>query len=340
MRESRAVWFTAPGTAYIRTEHLEPADPHEVVVRTLASGISQGTELLVLRGQAPPDLDLDLPTLEGSFRFPIKFGYASVGRVTECGSAVSSLQPGDLVFVHHPHQTEFVVAEDQVVVLPPGTPPEVGTLLANMETAVNVLLDAHPRLGDRVVVFGQGVVGLLISTLLRRAGVGAIIAVEPDAARAQLSQEIGVDVVVSPQSDVPARVLEWTDGLGADIAVEASGSGSALNLAIDCLAFEATLVAVSWYGTKEVRLNLGGAFHRKRLRILSSQVGSIAPEIARRWNRKRRLDLAVSLLSELNLNSLISDQVPFEQAPEAYQQLLAGKPTIAQMVLVYEDRDA
>src|SRR5947209_16557843 len=135
--------------------------------------------MLVYRGQVPPDFDLDLPTLRGSFRFPIKYGYATVGQVVEVGEGVQNLRAGDLVFVHHPHQTEFVVPASMPVRLPPELPPEAGVLFANVETAINVMLDAHPRLGERVAVFGQGVVGLLLTQLLRRVGTATVLAVDP-----------------------------------------------------------------------------------------------------------------------------------------------------------------
>jgi 2-desacetyl-2-hydroxyethyl bacteriochlorophyllide A dehydrogenase len=334
---TRAVWFAGPDMVEVREEIVRSPVGREISVRALASGISQGTELLVLRGQAPGDLDLDLHTLEGSFNFPIKFGYSSVGRVIACGPDARAVSQGDLVFVHHPHQTEFVINEELAVPLTSDTSPEVGTLLANLETAVNVLLDAHPRLGERVVVFGQGVVGLLIAMLLQRVGVGAVIAVEPSETRASVSLSVGVEQVLAPEADVVEQVLKWTDGVGADMVIEASGAGSALNQGIECLAFEGTLVAVSWYGTKPVNLNLGGSFHRKRLRIVSSQVGSIAPAIARRWTRERRLRLAVSLLGELDLASLISHRIPFDHAGTAYRQLQTDSSEVVHMVLTYGD---
>ena len=330
-----AVWFTAPGVVEIRQEPARRPERGEIAIRALASGISQGTELLVLRGQVPVDLELDLPTLEGSFSFPIKFGYASVGLVTECGPGAMLFEPGNLVFVHHPHQTEFVVSEESAVLLPSDMNPERGTLLANLETALNVLLDAHPRLGERVVIFGQGVVGLLVSALFRRAGVYGIATVEPSATRARVSASMGADRVFSPDAALPEKVLDWTAGVGADLVIEASGSESALNQAIDCVAFQGTVVAVSWYGTKPVELDLGRAFHRRRVRIISSQVGSIDPALEPRWNRRRRLQVAVSLLADMDVTPLISHRVPFAHARDAYELLLSGRTDTLQVVLTH-----
>ena len=169
-RVGTAVWFPNAGAVELRDEPLPDLGPDEVRIQAVASAISQGTELLVYRGQVPPDLGLDLPTLRGSFHFPIKYGYASVGRVVEVGPAVETLGVGDLAFVLHPHQTEYVVPAALAVRLPSDLDPELGVFTANLETAINVLLDAHPRLGERLLIFGQGTVGLLVTQLARRAG--------------------------------------------------------------------------------------------------------------------------------------------------------------------------
>ncbi len=175
---AEAVWFGAPRQVEIREEPVRAVGPEDVRVCAIVSGLSAGSEMLVYGGHAPPDLQPDLPTIGGDFRLPIKFGYASVGRVVEVGSAVADLAVDDLVFVHHPHQTEYVVAGDAPIRLPAGLPPETGVFSANLETAVTVVLDAHPRLGEAVLVVGQGVVGLLITMLLRRIGAKPIVTVD------------------------------------------------------------------------------------------------------------------------------------------------------------------
>src|SRR5205823_6964913 len=226
--EATSVWFPWAGAVELRREPLPRVGPEEVRVRTLCSALSQGTEMLVYRGQVPPELALDLPTLRGSFAFPIKYGYASVGRIVETGAAVQNLRTGDLVFVHHPHQTEYVVPASLPIRLPPDLDAETGIFLANLETAVNVMLDAAPRLGERVVIFGQGVVGLLLTQLARRAGAGLVIAVEPLARRHELARAVGADQVLPPGDGLVEAVRRLTDGVGADLALEASGSGHAL----------------------------------------------------------------------------------------------------------------
>ena len=339
--EARALWLTAPRTAELRRELVPAPGPGQLRVRAIASAPSHGTELLVYRGQVPADLPLDLPALAGSFAFPIKYGYASVGRVLDVGPGVAGFAPGDAVFVHHPHQDVYAVAARPAVGpaplrLPAGLDPLLGVFTANVETAVNVLLDTPLRLGETALVFGQGTVGLLIAQLLKRAG-ARVLAVEPLARRRELALAVGADVALAPDEALPARVRELTEGRGADVAVEVSGAGAALQAAIDSVAVEGTVVAVSWYGAKPVALTLGGHFHRGRVRVRSSQVGRLDPALAPRWDHTRRLALAATLLGELRLAELITHRIPFAQAPAAYRLLDERPDEVVQVVLTYDD---
>ena len=332
-----SVWFPRAHLVELRSEPLPELGPDDVRIRAVASAISQGTEMLVYRGEVPPELGLDLPTLRGSFSFPIKYGYASVGRVVETGRAVESLDVGDLVFVLHPHQSEYVVPAALSVRLPPDLDPELGVFTANLETAINVLLDAHPRLGERLLIFGQGTVGLLLTQLARRAGAGLIIAVDPLPIRRELAKVVGADLALAPGEDLVETVRGLTDGLGVDLVLEASGNGSALAQAIDSVVFQGTIVVCSWYGTKPVTLGLGGAFHRGRLRIVSSQVGSLDPALHPRWSQARRLALARDWLSELRLKPLITHRIPLSRAAEAYALVDRHPAEIGQVILTYGD---
>jgi len=309
--------------------------PREVRVVATASAVSHGTEMLVFRGQIPEGLELDLPTLRGSFDFPIKYGYASAGRVVEAGADVRRLKPGDPVFVHHPHQSTYVVPEAMPVRLPDGLDPTLGVFLANVETAANVVIDAAPRLGERVAVFGQGVIGLLITQLLRRTGPGQIIVVEPVARRRELARQVGADVALDANADVVSAIRELTDGAGVDLVIEASGSVGALDRALETLAFGGTCVVCSWYGTKPVQLRLGGPFHHRRLRIVSSQVSTIDAALQPRWTQQRRLALARDLLADLELGALISHRIPVEQAAEAYALVDQHADQTVQVILTY-----
>ena len=329
-----SVWFPRAREVEIRDETVGHAGPGEIRVHAIASGLSHGTEMLVFRGQVPPDLALDLPTLAGSYAFPIKFGYASMGRVIETGAGVTDFAPGDHVFVHHPHQQEYVVRAATAVRLPKRLPPELGVFLANCETALNVVLDAHPHLGDEVVVIGQGVVGLLVTQLLERAG-ALVTAVEPIAVRRELALRGGAEDAVTPEAAL-ARIATRTNGRGADVVVEASGNGSALQLAIDAAAFQASVIVCSWYGSKPVSLDLGSRFHRQRLRLVSSQVSQIDAALAPRWDRQRRLDTALALLEELVLGPLITHRIPFARAAEAYELVDQRPEETVQVILTYD----
>lgn len=333
--EARALWFTAPHTAELRPERVPPPGPGEVRVKTAASAISHGTEMLVYRGEVPTDLPLDLPTLAGSFSFPIKYGYASAGHVLDAGAGVEHLSPGDLVFVHHPHQDAFVVPSDLPVRLPDGLDPTLGLFLANLETALNVVHDAPLRLGETALVFGQGVVGLLVTQLLKLAGAGRVLAVDPIEKRRSLALEVGADEAFEPAEDLRERILERTAGRGADLAVEVSSSGAALQAAVDAVAAEGTVVAASWYGTKPVTLSLGGHFHRGRVRLRSSQVGRINPELGPRWDPARRMEAVLDLLPRLRLKELVSHRVPLEKAPGTYRLLDERPEEAVQVVLIH-----
>jgi 2-desacetyl-2-hydroxyethyl bacteriochlorophyllide A dehydrogenase len=219
--------------------------------------------------------------------------------------------------------------------LPEGLDPMLGVFLANVETAVNIVVDAAPRLGERVAIFGQGVVGLLITQLIRRTGASQIIVVEPVARRRELACLVGADTALDPHGDVTARIRDLTDGAGVDLAIEASGHPAALNQALDSVAFGGTVVVCSWYGTKPVPLTLGGAFHRRRLRIVSSQVSTIDAALQPRWNHARRLGLARDLLPHLELSTLISHRIPIEQAEDAFVLVDQHPDEAVQVVLTY-----
>jgi 2-desacetyl-2-hydroxyethyl bacteriochlorophyllide A dehydrogenase len=330
-----AVWFPAAGHVEVRGEQPEPLGPADVRVHTLVSGVSAGSELLVYGGQAPVDLPPDLPTIAGDFRLPIKFGYASVGRVVEAGASVDALAEGDVVFVHHPHQTEYVVPQDFPIRLPKDLAPELGVFTANLETAVTIALDAHPRIEEAVVVMGQGVVGLLVTMLLRRAGARPIIGVDLHPRRREASVRAGAHHALAPDDALVPRMMELTGGRGVDVAVEASGSPAALQPCLDAVAFAGTIVVASWYGTQEVTLELGGGFHRRRLRLVSSQVSTLDPTTSPRWDRARRTAVVAELLCELPLADLVTHRFPFAAAASAYELLKRNPGECLQVVLDY-----
>ncbi|QIN82169.1 zinc-binding dehydrogenase [Rubrobacter tropicus] len=334
--KATALWFPARRVAQLRPETVPVPGQGEVRVRAVLSAVSHGTEMLVYRGEVPEDLSLDLPTFAGGFSFPIKHGYASAGRVLDTGPGVENLAPGDPVFVHHPHQDVFTVPADLPVRLPGDLDLSRAVFFANMETALNVVHDSPARLGETALVFGQGVVGLLVTRLLKMSGT-SVLAVEPVPERRELALKMGADAVFGPDEDPKGRVFAATGGRGADVAVEASGSGAALAAAVECVAVEGTVVAASWYGKKEVGLPLGGRFHRGRVKIKSSQVGRMTPELGARWDRGRRAEAVISLLQDplLPLDSFVSHRVPFGEAPGVYGMLDRGDVGAVQVVFDY-----
>jgi 2-desacetyl-2-hydroxyethyl bacteriochlorophyllide A dehydrogenase len=334
--EARALWFAAPHACELRRETVPPPGPGEVRVRAIASAISGGTEMLVYRGEVPEDLPLDLPTLAGGYGFPIKYGYATAGHVLDTGPDVEELSSGDAVFVLHPHQEVLNAPAGLAARLPEGCDPVCGVFVANLETALNVVHDTPLRLGETALVFGQGVVGLLVAQLLKLSG-ARVLAVEPRERRRELSRVAGAEGVLEPGEGLRERVLAATGGRGADVAVEASSSGAALQNAIDAVADEGTVVVASWYGKKPVTLALGGHFHRGRVRVLSSQVGRLNPEAAARWDRRRRTEAVVDLFPRLHLEPLITHRIPFGRAPEAYRLLDERPEETGQVILTYGD---
>ena len=336
--DAQAIWMTGMRQISVRAEELPTLAADAVAITTLHSAISHGTEMLVYRGQVPADLALDLPTLAGSFGFPIKYGYALVGEVTACGMAVSSHQVGDQVFVLHPHQTHLQVPAAQAKRIPAGIAPSMAVFAANMETAINIVHDLRPALGDVVVVVGLGVVGLLVTWLLARQQLTSVIGVDPVPLRRALAQQLGAAVVCAP-SDAAAVVAVASQGRGADGVVEVSGNPAALAGAVAMAGFEAQVVVASWYGTKAVTLDLGSHFHRSRIRLRASQVGHLAPDLLPRWDYARRMDVVWRLLAQFPADILISHQYHFSDAAQAYALVDGGGADVIQVVLDYAERN-
>ena len=306
-----AFWVVAPGRGEIRTEPLGPAAADDVVVRAVFSGVSRGTEALVFRGHVPPTeyQRMRAPFQAGEFPAPVKYGYASVGQVERGPREFRDRH----VFVLHPHQTRYVVPLHSAHLLPDGVPPPRAVLAANLETAINGLWDARPHIGDRVVVVGAGAVGCLVAWLAGRMPGCDVELVDVNPDRASVARALGVGFAT------PASVSD-----GADVVIHASGSPAGLQLALRVAGFEATIVEMSWYGTKVVPLPLGEAFHARRLTLVSSQVGSVAPAQRARWDARRRMRLALALLADQALDALITGESDFESLPATMAQLAAA----------------
>jgi 2-desacetyl-2-hydroxyethyl bacteriochlorophyllide A dehydrogenase len=328
--KARAVHFVAPRQVELREVELPEVSGHRVLVATEFSGISGGTEMLAYRGEVDPDLPLDetLSALAGTFTYPFRYGYAAVGRVLR---PAGSLHEGELVFAFHPHQDLFVV--DVRDVLPTGgIEPRAATLYPLVETALQVCLDAALRLGETVVVVGQGAVGILIAALLTRTG-AVVLASEPRAARREAAAAFGVHAVAPEQ--VGELVEATTAGRGADLVVEASGSPAALASSLVLLAHEGTALVCSWYGTGTARLPLGADFHRRRLTIRSTQVSTLPAALTATWDRHRRAAAAWQLLGELPVATLTTHEFPLDQLAEAYASVDRGDEGLVHAVLRY-----
>ena len=299
---ARSFWIEQPGSGRLREAPLPAVGAGEVLVRTRYSGISRGTESLVFAGQVPASQyhAMRAPFQEGEFPGPVKYGYISVGDV-EAGPA--SLR-GRTVFCLHPHQDRYVVAAGAVTPLPDGVPPGRAVLAANMETAVNALWDARPRVGERIVVIGGGVLGMLAAWLCRKIPGARVTLADINPARQATAEALGVDFA-------EPRALEGD----ADLVLHASGHPAGLRSALALAALEARIVELSWYGEQPVELPLGEGFHARRLTLRSSQVGRIPPDMAPRWSHGERMALALSLLADPALDALITGESPFEELP-------------------------
>jgi threonine dehydrogenase-like Zn-dependent dehydrogenase len=313
---ARALFHTAPRCVEIRELPTPRPAAGEVVVRTLFSGISGGTERLVYRGQVPSDLALDdtIDALGGVFRYPFAYGYACVGEVEDSGRPVFAFQP---------HQDVFAARASDLIPLR-AVDPASATLFPLVETALQVTLDAGRGYRDRVVVLGAGVLGLLTALLLQRSGQRPLCA-EPQAWRRALAASLGVTAAAPgelAQENVP-------------LVIDASGNPEAPAMALNMLAHEGTLLVASWFGTTPVVLPLGGAFHRRRLTIRSTQVSTIPAHLSAAWTRSRRRMEAAELLPELPLKELCTHVFPFSQAAEAFRAVDESTPGLMHAVLDY-----
>jgi threonine dehydrogenase-like Zn-dependent dehydrogenase len=310
-RDASAYWLCEPGTGQIRPATLPEPGPADVVVRTLRSGISRGTEALVFRGGVPPSqyAAMRAPFQEGDFPGPVKYGYLSVGVVDQGPAELL----GRTVFCLYPHQTAYVVPATAVTVVPDDVPPARAVLAGTVETAVNALWDAPPLLGDRVTVVGAGMVGCCVARLLARFPGVHVTLVDVDAGRADVAAALGADFAL------PADAAD-----GRDLVVHTSATSAGLQLSLDLLAPEGTVLELSWYGDADVHLSLGAAFHARRLGIRASQVGMVSAARRGRRTSGERLSIALELLRDPAFDALITGVSRFEELPEAMAALASG----------------
>jgi 2-desacetyl-2-hydroxyethyl bacteriochlorophyllide A dehydrogenase len=340
--ERQALYFTAPRQVELKPEPLPSPDFGQVLVQTIISAISPGTELLIYRGLAPADLAKDetINSLTGDFSFPLKYGYATVGRVMELGRGVAPEWDGRLVFAFHPHESHFLATPDELLRLPDALTPEAAVFFPNMETAVTFLLDGQPLMGEQVAIFGQGIVGLLLTALLSRWPLSSLVTLDLYPRRRLLSENLGAHLSLDPSApDALTRLAAGLQGRGpypgADLSYEISGNPAALDQAIAAIGFSGRVVIGSWYGLKRSDLNLGGRFHRSRVRLIGSQVSSIAPELSGRWNKTRRYHVTWEMLAQVQPARFITQRFPIGQAAQAYELIDRHPEDVIQVILTY-----
>ena len=329
----KTLYFTQPEQVEIRDEETTPLKTGELLVKTEFTAISSGTELLAYRGLVPDEMAVDetISSLSGTFSYPFKYGYSSVGEVVEVSPGADLAWLGQKVFSFHPHESYFTAAPSDLIPLPEGIGPEEALFLPNMETAVNFVMDGKPIVGEFAGVFGLGIVGLLTTALLATFPLAGMVCFDRYPLRREAACRLGVSHVLDPQDRqgwTLARQALREQGMadGFDLAFEISGSPAALDQAIAITGFAGRVVIGSWYGKKPVQLDLGGRFHRSRIRLISSQVSTLAPEMAGRWSKSRRLDVAWEQVRRLRPSRWITQRFPLEQAPDAYRLLADRAP--------------
>jgi 2-desacetyl-2-hydroxyethyl bacteriochlorophyllide A dehydrogenase len=311
---ARVVRFAAPYRIELGEQAVGEPGPGEALIRTEYSGISPGTEMLAYRGELDPELcrDESLPALAGTFRYPFEYGYSVTGIVEDSHGEMAT---GARVFAFHPHQDRFVVPASELIVLPNEIDLRSSTLFPLVEVALQTTLEVGAAFGHTVVISGLGPVGIITAAVIARTG-AHVLASDPLEWRRRVASDFGV-CAISP-ADLPQRLRDETSGRGAEVLVEASGNPHALADGLSLLAHEGLALVCSWYGTKPVTLGLGGAFHRRRLTIRSTQVSTIPAALSGSWSRERRRAATLGILADLPLKLLCTHEFPLARAAEAY----------------------
>ncbi|MES0870231.1 zinc-dependent alcohol dehydrogenase [Pseudovibrio sp. SCP19] len=320
---ARALWYTAPQTIEIREEKLSKSSGNRVYLKTHASAISRGTEAIVFSGDVPVSERerMTAPFQEGTFPFPVKYGYANVSEVAE---TTGDLRAGQRVFSLYPHQSNFLLSAEALYPIPEDLPSTRATLAANMETALNIIWDAGILPCSRVAVVGTGTVGSLVGYLCARIAGVRVTMIDVNPKRQDIADEFSCSFAlpeVAPENQ--------------DVVVHCSASESGLNTAIRIAGREAKIVEASWYGSRPSGLVLGGSFHSQRLSLVSSQVGQVAPVMRPRWTHRRRMEAAISLLKDEVLDTLLAPAIEFEKAPHDLKDVLSGKKDTLCQPIVY-----
>ena len=327
----RSVIFTGPRTIQVEESSIPQPEPDEVLVQTTLSAISAGTELLMYRNLFPEHLAVDT-SIEGltqPFSYPLAYGYSAVGQVIQCGGNVDDTTwLGKTVFAFVPHCSHFVLPPAQLHQVPDDIQPENALFAPNMETAVNLVQDGRPLLGERITVLGLGVIGLLTTALLSRFPLEQLTCIDGITVRRDAARAVGANVVLEPT----ANQLE---SYSEDLVFEVSGNPEALNTAINITGFGGRIIVGSWYGQKVAPINLGGHYHRNRIEIISSQVSSIEPALLGRWTKTRRFNVVWDMIRAIQPSQWITHRFPVNQAGDAYRMLDEQPQSAIQTILTY-----
>ena len=344
MNEQQALFFWEPHKVDVRREPMPVPEPGQVLVKSIVSAISSGTELLFYRGQVPPEMAIDgsIEELNSKVSYPLKYGYAVVGKVISLGQGVDPSLLGQEVFLFHPHESHFVTKVSNLHLLPEGMSADTAVFLPFMETAVSFLMDGQPLIGERVVLLGQGIIGLLTTALLANYPLARLVTLDRFPLRRSWSRRLGAHAALDPDgADTPEHLQSYLRTgqpyMGADLVYELSGNPQALDQAVALAGYDGRVIIGSWYGQKRASLALGGPFHRQNVQLISSQVSSIAPRWRGRFNQARRLQTAWSMLALYQPEKLISHRFPLAQAGQAYQLLDQYPESALQIVFTYED---
>ncbi|MBE0683915.1 MAG: zinc-binding alcohol dehydrogenase [Anaerolineales bacterium] len=335
MPNASSIFFSAPKQVEIRESILPPLKADEVRVETICSAVSAGTEMLVYRGQFPQLKDAH-DSVSSELMYPLAYGYACVGKVREVGKEVNSEWLNRLVFAFHPHASSFHIHPSSLIPIPDSLKPEAACFLPNMETAVNLVQDGAPILGERVLVLGQGVLGLLTASLLSEFPLERLVTADHFELRRKASLQIDRKVKTFDPSFEEVRKGSSAYAQNKfDLVFELSGSPSALNDAIALTAFSGRIVIGSWYGQKRAEIDLGGAFHRSRIQIISSQVSTISPALSGRWDKTRRFEVAWEALARIQPEKWITHRFSIGEAGRAYQFLDENPQEMIQVIFSY-----
>ena len=332
----KTLYFTAPHQVEIREEALPAPGADEVLVETTCSAISAGTEMLIYRGRFPRDLEADttISSLRGGFEYPLAYGYACVGVVREIGTQVDKKWLDNLVFAFQPHTSHFIATPDTLFPVPASLSPDSACFLPNLETAINLVQDGAPIFGERVLVLGQGIVGLLTASLLSEFPLEVLMTADCYTLRCD-SSPVPRRLSLDPHAPGFRQQAKGLLKQGADLSFELSGNPAALNDAIALTRFSGRIVIGSWYGEKQVEVNLGGAFHRSRIKMISSQVSTIAPELEGRWDKARRFDAAWKALERIQPEKWITHRFSIDDAAQAYHLLDESPQDTIQVLFTY-----